>query len=127
MKVYIAAPYEWRAYAQLLQPQIEKLGCVVLAAWLHTQNPESSAEARIDLDDIDAADAIIVLNPPGMERSGTGGRHVELGYALGRGKHVFLVGEATNVFHHLSTIVRVPTHDQLLDAIAAMQGAVMGR
>lgn len=127
MKVYIAAPYEWRAYAQLLQPQIERHGCTVLAAWLHTQNPESSAEARIDLDDIDAADAVIVLNPPGMERSGTGGRHVELGYALGRGKHVFLVGEATNVFHHLSTIVRVATHDHLLDAIAAMQGAVMGR
>lgn len=127
MKVYIAAPYESRAYAQLLAPQLVARGCTVLASWLHHQAEESDVEARIDLADIDQANLVVVLNPPGFERAGTGGRHVELGYALGRGKTVVLVGEATNVFHHLTTILRVPSHVELFETVAAIAGATMGR
>jgi len=127
MKVYIAAPYECRAYAQLLQPQLVARGCTVLASWLHAQNPDGDGEARLDLAEIDQANLVVVLNPPGFERAGTGGRHVELGYALGRGKTVVLVGAPTNVFHHLTTIIRVPDHLELFETVAAIAGATMGR
>lgn len=127
MTAYIAAPYECRAYAQLLQPLLAQRGCVVLASWLEQQNPESAAEALVDLEDIEHADLVVVLNPPGFERSGTGGRHVELGYALALRKTVILVGQSTNVFHHLKNIIRVPSHVELLDTVSAMYGATMGR
>lgn len=127
MKVYIAAPYEARWCAQLMAPQLAALGCTVIASWLRQQNPESAAEAAIDLADIDEAEAIVVLNPPGFERSGTGGRHVELGYAIGRGKRVILMGAKTNVFHHLTSIVRVETLEALFELLTAVVSAQQER
>jgi hypothetical protein len=53
-----------------------------------------------DLDDLDAADWVVSFTGGG----GKGGRHVELGYALARGKRVFVVGPRENVFHTLPVV-----------------------
>jgi nucleoside 2-deoxyribosyltransferase len=37
--------------------------------------------------------------PRGTPSTG-GGRHVEFGYALAKGKRVVVIGERENVFHH---------------------------
>ncbi len=42
---------------------------------------------------------------------GSGGRHVEFGYALAKGKPIVLVGPQRNVFHFHSNIYLVPWSD----------------
>lgn len=121
MKVYIAAPYQLRADAIRAKHQLQVQGFDVTSTWLTLPDKNSDAFARQDLDDIAAADAVVALNPPGWENRGTGGRHVEFGYALGLGKHVVLVGVRSNIFHHLTQAHLCDTVDtagSLLRALA---------
>lgn len=84
--------------------QLESLGHVITSRWL-TQLDENGDEwARNDLADVDAADVLLAMNPVDWERGGTGGRHVELGYAIAREKQVVLWGRRSNIFHHLSSV-----------------------
>jgi hypothetical protein len=53
-----------------------------------------------DLDDIDAADAVISFTSTG----GKGGRHVEFGYGIAKGKRSIVVGAREHVFHTLSPV-----------------------
>jgi hypothetical protein len=43
----------------------------------------------------------ILYNPSKYHNSGTGGRHVELGYAICRVMRIFYIGEKENIFHFL--------------------------
>lgn len=83
MKIYIAAPYPTRLVA------------------------------RQDLADVDAADTLLAFNPVGWENVGTGGRHVEFGYAVARGKQIVLYGVRSNIFHHLSQVRVITTVEEL--------------
>jgi len=56
-------------------------------------------------------------NPP--EGSARGGRHVELGLALGYQKLIFLVGPRENVFHYLPEVKHFPTAEEWLAYMAA--------
>lgn len=90
---------EWRAL-------LAEHGVTVTSRWIndeHSDRDESryADYARVDLADIEAADAVIAYSPRENFRTGRGGRHVELGYALARGMRVILVGERENVFHWL--------------------------
>ena len=112
MKVYIAAPYPLKERAARMARVLALKGIEVTSRWLTQPNPNSDAGARMDLEDIAAADALLALNPEGWEEKGTGGRHVELGYALALGKPILLVGERSNIFHHLTSVVQV---DEIAD------------
>lgn len=105
MKVYIAAPYELHGKACATASWLESQGIEVTSSWL---NPgtfgNDDKTARLDLDDVARADLLLALNPEAWRKSGTGGRHVELGYALALGKQIVLVGVRTNVFHHLDCV-----------------------
>jgi hypothetical protein len=59
----------------------------------------------MDLSDIDASECVIshTLNRGDLYTGG--GRHIEFGYALARGKRLFNVGGHENVFHHLAITV----------------------
>jgi nucleoside 2-deoxyribosyltransferase len=107
MKVYIAAPFQCLGDADLLRQQFETAGIGCTARWItDALAAELSDEwARNDLADVAAADALVAMNPAGWESSGTGGRHVEFGYALALDKPIYLLGERTNIFHHLSRVV----------------------
>lgn len=117
MNVYIAAPYEARKAAVALAAVVESLGCSLCASWLtpeHNDDGKNSplgdvpvVHALEDLEDVLACDIFIVLNPKGFERSGTGGRHVELGVAIATRKPIILIGERTNVFHFLPSVVQI--------------------
>ncbi len=80
-------------------------GHVVTSRWLKAGHEMGAKEDRVfaleDLDDVATASVLLAINPPGWEEKGTGGRHVELGYALARGKRVILMGKRSNVFHAL--------------------------
>lgn len=63
------------------------------------------AEARKDLVDIERADIFVLYNPLRYQRMGTGGRHVEMGYALARDKRIIVIGEIEeNVFQQLDEV-----------------------
>lgn len=100
MKVYLAAPYPLRDSAIIVMKQLEQQGHEVTSTWLKQVDKEDDATARMDLADVDACE-MLILWQPGYEEQGTGGRHVEFGYALARGKLLTVIGRRSNAFHQL--------------------------
>lgn len=77
-----------------------------------------AACASEDLDDIDAANAIIAFTEKdGAPGGSRGGRHVELGYAISEGIDIFIVGPRENVFCWLPSISQFDTFDELLASL----------
>ncbi len=108
LKVYIAAPYEERGYAITVKALLETAGFEVPAQWLAAGGDQlTDAGARMDLADVADANVLLALNPTWWKERGTGGRHVEFGYALALGKPVILLGEPSNIFHLLSSVIVV--------------------
>lgn len=104
MKIYIAAPYPIRDHAIDVMHDLESQGHVITSRWLKAPDELTDEHARKDLDDVREADMLLALNPPGWEDKGTGGRHVELGYAIALSIPVMLVGARTNIFHYLKEV-----------------------
>jgi hypothetical protein len=112
-RLYLASRWSRRAEMQSHAAELEALGLArVEAAWLrepHDWDGESEPAARSlaldDYRDLSAADAVIAFTeaPGGCRR---GGRHVELGLALGLGRRVIIVGPIENVFCAMPGIIR---------------------
>jgi nucleoside 2-deoxyribosyltransferase len=103
--VYIAAPFPLRNHGTLARSGLLSMGLISTAHWLDVEKEEWNDEwARIDLADIDRATVFLLINPPEWRQEGTGGRHVEFGYAVARHKDIVIWGERTNLFHSLSHI-----------------------
>ena len=115
--MYIAAPYQKRDQAARVMELLEENGISVTSRWLKSPDEMTDEFARQDLADIECADLLLALNYAEFENSGTGGRHVELGYALALGKAVLLVGNVSNIFHTLSIIHRIDESDNVIASI----------
>jgi nucleoside 2-deoxyribosyltransferase len=100
--VYIAAPYEERKQANRVRVRLAAQSIACSSRWLTDDGSATLSHewARADLDDVRAADALLALNPPAYHQRGSGGRHVELGYALALDKPILVVGERSNIFHY---------------------------
>jgi hypothetical protein len=126
--VYVAGRFDARE--QLLQEVVGPLhlaGHEVTSRWLfaHSNAPVLDAAnlaANLTagvvpgtecLDDIKQADAVAVFTDA---PSSTGGYHVELGYALGLGKPIQVVGPVLNLFQTLPSIIR---HRTIADFLLA--------
>jgi nucleoside 2-deoxyribosyltransferase len=118
--VYIAAPYPLRDAAIAVMQRLEDAGFEVTSTWLKQEDKLDDAYARLDLADVDRADALVALNPPEWVSTGTGGRHVEFGYALARQKPIVMVGERANIFHYLREVQVVDDSD-LVKTLRAIQ------
>ena len=70
----------------------------------------------IDLEDIDAADMMVFFSEDPLVGTPRGGRHVEFGYALAKGKRIVVIGGPENIFHYLPQIVHYPTVQSFLEA-----------
>lgn len=107
IRVYIAAPFEERFEVQEIRKHLRTTGIIVDAPWLDVpekDHEEISIQMRRqrvqeDLDAVERCHIFIAFNPPGWGHKGTGGRHVELGYALAFHKPIILIGNKTNLFH----------------------------
>lgn len=114
--IYIAAPGPMVHEARALRSLLQASGLAVTSRWLDAIFEDTHEAAQMDLDDVRQADTLIALNPPSWALKGTGGRHVELGYALALGKRVLLFGARTNVFHYQAGVQFVPMSTGLLQA-----------
>ena len=136
MKVYLAARFSRLEELLGYKAELETHGIAVTSRWLlgghewvGVPDEEIPAEqngvfARIDLDDIDAADMIVCFTEePGSPYS-RGGRHVEFGYALAKGKPPLLVGHLENIFCCLPEVGLVETWPDALASLLRIQAGV---
>jgi len=108
-RVYIAAPFPLKHMAITLRFGLKSVGIVCSSRWLDLPTDEWSESAALaDLSDVESSSMLIAINPKDWAIKGTGGRHVEFGYAVARDRPIVLIGERTNVFHHLPNIQVVP-------------------
>lgn len=123
MRFYLASRFARREELREYAAELMALGHTITARWLfgdHEGNesdntPEQHAlnqrYALEDLHDIYSCDVMITFGespidpPPG---SGRGGRHAELGWALGMDKTIVLVGVPENLFYFHPNIIIVP-------------------
>ena len=97
---------------QDLRNLFHQSGVRVTSEWLDINlqadftDEQFNTEAYVDLINIETADVFILYNPLSNQGMGSGGRHVEMGYALARNKHIILVGEKKeNVFQYIKEII----------------------
>lgn len=103
-----------RDEAIVMMTRLESLGHVVTSTWLKQTDAEDDATARMDLADVDAAEMLLLWQPGEWASKGTGGRHVEFGYALARGKLLTIIAEEpTNAFHRLYDVRIIRTIEDL--------------
>lgn len=135
MKVYLAARWEqgpvMRMWRTLLAAQ--DVACTshwldVQASWLRAVEGDDimRENALLDFDDIAACDVLICYSPRSGFGQGRGGRHSELGVALGMGKPVVLVGERENIFHWHPSVVAMPdgNFNELLKVLQSCHGTI---
>lgn len=116
-KIYLASRYdrlhEMQGYRDLLQGA----GYAVTSRWVSGEHemkehhdfqhkyPECNiAFAVEDLEDVIRSDWVISFTEPLESPTRRGGRHVELGIAIGYKKRLIVIGHRENVFHYLPQI-----------------------
>lgn len=121
MKIYIAAPFMKQEFIRGVCSDFEQAGIFVTSRWPWETEPAGgytdkihSNNAAIDLADIDMADAFVL---DATQPSGTGGKHVETGYAIAKDKRIVIVGGRENVFHYLPQISHVDTWEQAINEL----------
>jgi hypothetical protein len=98
---------------------LRSAGIEVTCRWpWHVGELDPEAAAAADLEDLARADTLISFTQgPGNPHQGRGGRHVELGVALGREMSVVIVGPPEHAFHHLAGVHAFPNWESALHAI----------
>lgn len=129
MKIYLAARFSRKEELKGYAEQLRQRGHTVISSWLDTDWTDRPGESSVappeyrkewasrDLNDIDSVDMVISFTEqPGIANAGRGGRHVEFGYALAKGKRLLIVGPAENLFHeHEKVACRYSDFDTLLE------------
>jgi nucleoside 2-deoxyribosyltransferase len=137
MRVYLSGQFEDGTTLCEVRRQLQAAGYSVTSRWLDAvgdgpataQASDSGADTRLagiarqDFEDIDRSDMVVVFNPAEACSIGRGGRHVETGYALARGKRVLVVGARGNVFHWLPEITVLHDWPALVELLATAEHA----
>lgn len=119
MKIYLAARYSRREELCGYRAQLEAMGHTVTSRWLNgdhqiddhglseeAKRSERERFAQEDYDDVLSANVLIAFTELPRSNNSRGGRHVELGIALGTQRiPVIIVGPRENVFCCLPGIV----------------------
>lgn len=102
--VYVAARFERQDEARTVAHQLAANGYKVRCRWVTSpglklgDQREAELWARMDLNDLDAADVYLLLSDDVL---GRGGKDFEGGYAFARSKRLVVVGPKAHVFHYL--------------------------
>ncbi len=124
MKIYLASGFHHRQVLRRVAAKLEARGHEVVSSWIWIdERPERESMAyfefakevaAVNLVDLKTADAIIV-DGDGIREGNHGGVHTELGFALGSGMSIFLVGPRSNTFHWLPEISQFPSWEFLFE------------
>jgi hypothetical protein len=148
MNIYLAARYSRRLELCGYRAELVAAGHSVPARWLNgshqlnnegmpigddgealveaaSQSAEAAAPLREkfateDRDDVLAADVLIAFTEVPRSSNSRGGRHVELGIAIGAGIPVIVVGPRENVFCHLPEVTHYETWTECLSDLATV-------
>ena len=106
--IYIAAKFEDQDFLRAVRDELSALGIVCTSRWLEERQNFAYGQgmpvrriAERDLEDIDAADMLVVFSHPIGPDSGTVGRHVETGYAIAKEKPIIFLGHPPHTFYDL--------------------------
>lgn len=119
MKVYLAAPFGDRLKMKEVADLLNSKGFNIVSRWVYGGETGLTRQqvAVLDLADVEIADTVVSFTFPRGTPSTGGGRHVEFGYALARGKSLVLIGDRENVFHHFPNVSLFPTVDAWLESM----------
>jgi nucleoside 2-deoxyribosyltransferase len=121
VRVYLASQYGRRLELAKYRDEAVAAGIEVTANWLNGEEdktPEARQRyARIDLADIDACDILISFTEHRDAPTRRGGRHVEFGYALAKGKEVWCMPYRENIFMELPEVKCFETWDHCLQQL----------
>lgn len=128
MRIYLAGAWERRSLLRGIAGGLAKVGHEVVSSWLTENEQEHASQyaahasewSERDFSDIDSAQLFVTLTEEADSPYRRGGRHVELGYALARGKTVAVIGPRETTFHYL-----VPEHRVFFNWVAF--GVWLGR
>jgi nucleoside 2-deoxyribosyltransferase len=104
---YLASRYSMHPLMRACRADLTAIGFSTSCRWINNEQAAAPGEtqeaaqqrfAREDLEDIDRCDVLIAFTHEPRSVLTSGGRLVELGYALHAGKHVIVVGPAENIF-----------------------------
>lgn len=108
MKIYIAGAYQRKEELLSKAKELVSMGHQVVASWLvmpdeKTDDFDTHAEdwSLRDLEDIDQGEIFVAVTEEKESRYKRGGRHVEFGCALIKGKKMIVVGPRETTFHYL--------------------------
>lgn len=126
ISVYLAARFDRKVELAGYAAELRDLGYTVTSRWLTGVHDATSARAldegdlwafaMEDFEDIDNANLLIAFTEDPSIGYTSGGRHVELGYALATGLDVIVVGPRENVFH--ACLSRYETWTEAREALA---------
>jgi len=110
MKIYLAAQFKEQDIMIQWSILLREHGHFITSRWLFateelTNTSKAYNAATIDLEDIDEAECLISSTLKRGELFTGGGRHIEYGYALAKGKKLINVGGFESVFHNLAITV----------------------
>jgi hypothetical protein len=131
--IYLAARYSRHAEMRQIRDALHEVGHTVTARWIDqhggdvlesfvaaklNSDPEyCAAYAKVDLDDLEAAELVVSFTS--ADGGGKGGRHWEMGWAHANHKRLALVGPREHVFH---TLPEIEHYDDAAAFLAAMDG-----
>ena len=136
LKIYLAARFSRHEELNRYASELRDAGHEVTARWLSRESQANENTVAVqncngevplagrplaqeDFEDIKRADVVIsITEQPRVQHTTRGGRHVELGLALGWGKQLIIIGPRENVFHTLPQVEQFyEWNDNVLDAI----------
>lgn len=115
--IYVAASYPRKEEMGVVAAILEEQGYTVTSTWLNDYPVDYSEAraARTDLDDILNSNIFMMFMDAPMVQLSSGGRHVELGWALQGGLRCILIGEEKEcIFHYLPQIEHYYTLEEFL-------------
>jgi len=126
--LYLAARYQLKEDIAEHAAELQSMGYRVTSTWMsepHDGNismkdvdEETLAEyAARDLLEIDEADLFVFFSEDPETPTKRGGRHVEFGYALAKGKEIVAIGPRENIFHYLEAIARFHSWRQFTEEL----------
>lgn len=150
MKVYLASRFHTQAETRQKAEELRAMGIEVTSRWLEEVVADTNANvdaykqeylekhAEIDIEDIIAADVLVLFTVDPDEATKRGGRHFESGVMFGMTVaesglsdalrmplefHIGLitVGPRENIFHYMPSIPNFPTWEEAKAKLGEMQ------